>query len=61
MLLGVPQGSPLGTLLFNTFINDLYAKINFSGFLLYADDLKIFCVIKSAEDCKLLQSDVDSV
>jgi hypothetical protein len=27
--------------------------------LLFADDLKIFRVIKSAKDCKLLQSDID--
>jgi hypothetical protein len=31
----------------------------FANFLLFADDLKIFCAIKSAKDCKLLQSDVD--
>jgi hypothetical protein len=61
MLSGASQGSALGPLLFNIFINDLCAKINFSEFLLFADDLKIFCVIKSAEDCKLLQSDINSV
>jgi hypothetical protein len=42
--------------LFNIFINDLCAKIHFSEFLLIAD-LKIFRIIKSAEDCKLPQSD----
>jgi hypothetical protein len=40
----------------------IYApKVHFSEFLLFADDLKIFRVIESAEDCKLLQSDIDSV
>jgi hypothetical protein len=29
--------------------------------LLFAEDLKIFRVIKSAEDCKLLKTDIDSV
>jgi hypothetical protein len=60
-LSGVPQGSTFGPLLFNTFIDDLGAKIHFSEFLLLADDLKAFHVIKSAEDCKLLQCDTDSV
>jgi hypothetical protein len=46
-------------MLFNIFINDLIAKINFSEFLLFADDLIIFHVIESAEDCRLLQSDID--
>jgi hypothetical protein len=36
-------------------------KIRYSEVLLFADDLKIFRVIKSAKDCKLLQSDIDCV
>jgi hypothetical protein len=61
MLLGLPQSSTLGPLLLNTFTTDLCPKIHFSEFLLFVHDLKIIRVVKSAEDCKLLQSDIDSV
>jgi hypothetical protein len=61
MLSGVPQGSTLGTALLNVFINCLCAKIHFSEFLSFADDLKIFRVIKSTKDCKLPQSDMEVV
>jgi hypothetical protein len=47
--------------LFNIFINDISNKINHSKFLLFADDLKIYRNIKSAEDCKALQFDIDVV
>jgi hypothetical protein len=33
----------------------------FSEFLLFADDIKIFCVMRSAEDCKLLQPNIGYV
>jgi hypothetical protein len=57
----VPQGSTLGPLLFNIFINDICAKIHWSNFLSFADDLKLYHAIKSAEDCKYLQADIHSV
>jgi hypothetical protein len=61
MLRGEPQGSILGPILFVSFINDICAKIHFYKFLLFADDVKIFRVIKSAEGCKLIRPDIDSV
>jgi hypothetical protein len=61
MLSGTPQGFTLGPLLFNIFINYLCDKIYFSEFLLFADGLKIFRVIKSAKNFNLLHSDIDSV
>jgi hypothetical protein len=61
VLSSVPQGSTLGPLPFNTFINEICTKIHYSNFLLFADDLKLYYVIKSAEDCKCLQAAIHSV
>jgi hypothetical protein len=61
VLSGAPQGSTLGTLLFNIFVTNLSAIIKHSKFLLFAVDLKIYSNIKSVEDCKALQADTYSV
>jgi hypothetical protein len=58
---GVPQGPTLGPLLFNIFINDICDSIYYSKYLLFADDLKIYRNTNNAHDCKLLQSDINSV
>jgi hypothetical protein len=57
----VPQGSTVGPLLFNIFINDICNTIHNSRYLLFADDLKIYRTITNVDDCKLLQHDINSV
>lgn len=56
---GVPQGSRLGPVLFNIFINDIGNCFLNSDFLLYADDLKLYRKIESEKDAELLQEDLD--
>lgn len=56
---GVPQGSHLGPLLFNIYINDISNCFKHSNFLMYADDLKIYRCVSSIDNCKLLQEDIE--
>lgn len=56
---GVPQGSILGPLLFNLFINDISYCFKKSSFLLYADDLKFYLKANSLRDIFDLQIDLD--
>jgi hypothetical protein len=57
---GVPQGSVLGPVLFNIYVNDLPSRLN-SECLFFADDLKIWCELSSVGDSTKLQNDLDTI
>lgn len=57
---GVPQGSVLGPLLFNLFINDL-SDIIAVPHLLYADDLKLFSTVSNLNDCVRLEESLQTI
>ena len=56
---GVPQGSNLGPLQFTLFVNDALSMLGDGCKLVYADDLKLYLVVRTLEDCEKLQTLLD--
>ena len=51
----------MGPILFSLFINDFNSVPNFSNFLLFADDAKLFHTIKISNDCLNFQADINNL
>ena len=58
---GVPQGSHLGPLLFNLFINDLPAVIKHCSILMFADDVKLCYSYNDPRKQNLVQDDLNNL
>ncbi len=58
---GVPHGTVLGLLLFLLYINDLPLSTRNSSTRLFADDSLLYKAVKTPDDCRLLQQNLDAL
>lgn len=56
---GIPQRGHLSSLLFILFMNDISRSFRYRKFILFVDDMKLYMLILSIEDCKKLQHDLN--
>ena len=49
-----------GPFLFLVYVNDLPNSV-LSNLYMFADDTKLYCAIKSKDDCDILQQDLDNI
>ena len=61
VLSGVPQSTVLGPLLFIILMGDINRSIPSSSIVSFVDDTKLYHSISSADDCTILQIDLNSV
>jgi len=57
---GIPQGSVLGQLIFVLYVNEISCLVK-SYIKVFADDIKLWRKIKTEEDKKILQADIDKL